>query len=59
MIEDLVGKNANVVVKPKTVAGIVASSTNISKAAELLEYTPSVSAKEGVTTFGEWYMLQA
>ncbi|MFO7678927.1 MAG: NAD-dependent epimerase/dehydratase family protein [Chloroflexota bacterium] len=59
MIEQLAGKKANLVSKPKTAADFVLNQADISKARRLLDYNPQVSVTEGVKRFWEWYIAQA
>lgn len=59
MIEDLAGKNANVVVKPKPAADVITTFADISKAAELLDYDPKVPVVEGVAASWQWYVENA
>jgi UDP-glucuronate 4-epimerase len=56
MIEDLAGKNANVVVKPKPAADVITTFADISKAAELLDYDPKIPVIKGVAAFWQWYL---
>ncbi len=59
MIENLAGKNANVVVKPKPAADVITTFADISKAAELLDYDPKVPVVEGVAALWQWYVENA
>jgi UDP-glucuronate 4-epimerase len=59
MIEDLAGKNANVVVKPKPAADVITTFADISKAAELLDYDPKIPVIKGVAAFWQWYLENA
>ncbi len=54
-IEQLVGKKANLVPTPMLDADIAYTFADISKTKDLLGYDPTVSVKEGVTRFWEWY----
>ena len=54
-IEKLAGRKANLVNKPKPAADVITTYADISKAAELLDYNPQVSVKDGVRAFWEWY----
>ncbi len=54
-IEQLAGRKANLVDKPKPAADVVTTYADISKAAELLDYNPQVSVKDGVRIFWDWY----
>jgi UDP-glucuronate 4-epimerase len=55
MIQDLAGREANLVSAPMPDADIRYTYANIDKARHLLGYCPQVSVKEGVTRFWEWY----
>lgn len=54
-IEELAGRKANVVNKPRLSADFVKNEADISKARRLLDYNPQISVREGVTRFWEWY----
>jgi len=56
LIEDLAGKKANLIDKPKPAADVVSTYADISKAVELLGYAPKVSVSEGVEAFWNWYV---
>ena len=58
MIEQLAGKKANLISKPKPAADFVLNQADISKARQLLDYDPKVSVAEGVKRFWEWYIAQ-
>jgi UDP-glucuronate 4-epimerase len=58
MLEQLAGKKANLVSKPKLAADFVLNEADISKARTLLGYDPQVSVAEGVRRFWEWYLAQ-
>jgi len=58
MIEQLAGKKANLINKPKLAADFVRNQADISKARRLLDYDPKVSVTEGVKRFWEWYVAQ-
>jgi UDP-glucuronate 4-epimerase len=55
MIEELAGRKANLVSRPKQAADVVSTYADISKAIELLGYEPKVTVQEGVSAFWEWY----
>jgi UDP-glucuronate 4-epimerase len=57
LIEALAGSRANLVDKPKPAADVEMTYADISKAARLLGYDPTVSVKEGVAAFWEWYRV--
>lgn len=59
IIEQLAGKKANLVSKPKHAADFVLNQADISKARRLLGYNPQISVAEGVRRFWEWYLAQA
>jgi UDP-glucuronate 4-epimerase len=58
MIEQLAGKKANLINKPKHAADFVLNQADITKARQLLGYNPKVSVAEGVKRFWEWYITQ-
>ncbi len=58
MIEQLAGKKANLINKPKLAADFVRNQADITKARKLLDYDPKVSVAEGVKRFWEWYVAQ-
>jgi len=55
MIENLAGRKANVIHKPKLAADFVRNEADITKARSLLGYEPKVPVTEGVENFWEWY----
>lgn len=55
LMEELGGRKANVVHKPKLAADFIRNEADISKARRLLGYDPQVSVQEGVQRFWEWY----
>jgi len=55
IMEELSGKQANVVSTPRLAADFVRNEADISKARRLLDYNPSVSVTEGLHQFWEWY----
>ncbi len=55
MIEELAGRKANVINKPRMAADFVRNQADISKARRLLDYNPKVTVKDGVKIFWEWY----
>jgi UDP-glucuronate 4-epimerase len=57
LIENLAGRRANLVDKPKPAADVEMTYADIGKAARLLGYDPQVSVEEGVTAFWEWYQV--
>jgi UDP-glucuronate 4-epimerase len=56
MIEELGGRPANVVNKPRLAADFSRNEADISKARRLLGYDPQTSVPEGVRRFWEWYI---
>lgn len=58
MIEELAGRKANVVSKPRLAADFVRNQADISKARALLGYNPQIPVQEGVRHFWEWYVAQ-
>lgn len=58
MIEQLAGKKANLISKPKPAADFVRNQADITKAKELLGYDPKVGVEEGVKRFWDWYVAQ-
>ncbi|MBE2221394.1 MAG: NAD-dependent epimerase/dehydratase family protein [Anaerolineae bacterium] len=58
MIEQLAGKKANLISKPKPAADFVLNQADITKARQLLDYNPKVSVAEGVKHFWDWYVTQ-
>lgn len=58
MIEELAGRKANVVSKPRLAADFVRNQADISKARTLLGYNPQIPVQEGVRHFWEWYVAQ-
>lgn len=59
VLEDLAGKDANLVATPKIAADVIRTYADISKARRLLGYNPQVSVTEGVRAFWNWYQSQA
>ncbi len=55
LIEELAGKRANLIPTPMLDADMAYTYADISKTRELLGYNPTVSVREGVTRFWEWY----
>lgn len=58
VLEDLAGKDANLVATPKIAADVIRTYADISKARRLLGYKPQVSVTEGVRAFWNWYQSQ-
>lgn len=59
LIEELAGKKANLIHKPKPAADVTATYADIGKARSLLDYSPTVSVQEGVELFWKWYVQNA
>jgi UDP-glucuronate 4-epimerase len=55
LIEDVVGKKANVVHDPPNPADMLTNQADVSKARELLDWSPQVNMREGVRRLVEWY----
>src|SRR6266540_4507089 len=55
LIEDVVGKKANVQYGPPNPADMFTNWADVSKAGELLGWEPQVGMREGVTRLVEWY----
>lgn len=55
-MEELSGRQANLVPAPRLAADFVRNEADISKARQLLDYNPSISVEEGVRRFWEWYV---
>jgi len=55
IIEQLVGKNANLVPTPMVDADVAYTYADITKAKDLIGYDPKLSVGEGVSQFWEWY----
>jgi UDP-glucuronate 4-epimerase len=55
MIEELAGRQANIVSQPKPAADVFINYADITKAQRLLGYDPQVSVPEGVRAFWDWY----
>jgi len=55
LIEELMGRKANLIPAPMPEADIPCTYADISKARSLLGYNPSISVREGVARFLEWY----
>ncbi len=58
ILEDLAGKDANLVSTPKIAADVIRTYADISKARRLLGYNPQVSVPAGVRAFWQWYQSQ-
>jgi UDP-glucuronate 4-epimerase len=58
LMEQIAGRKANVVHKPKPAADFIRNHADISKARRLLDYNPQISVQEGVKAFWEWYVAR-
>jgi nucleoside-diphosphate-sugar epimerase len=55
LIEEAVGKKANVVHDPPNPADMLTNQADVSKARELLDWSPQVNMREGTRRLVEWY----
>lgn len=55
LIEELSGRQANLIPTPMPAADVQSTRADIDKARQLLDYNPCVTVREGVTRFWEWY----
>jgi len=55
LVEELVGKKANIKYKPRHPADVLATWADIGKAERLLNWRPQVSFEDGVRRAVEWY----
>ncbi len=55
LVERLLGKQANIDFQPAHRADVMATWANVSRARELLEWTPRVQHEEGIRALVEWY----
>ena len=55
LIEEITGKESNLESAPKIDADVERTFADISKAENLLDYSPQTSVKEGIEHFWEWY----
>lgn len=58
LLEDLAVAKGNFVYKPKIAADVVYTYSNTDKAKKLLKYNPTISVRQGVIKFWEWYTSQ-
>jgi UDP-glucuronate 4-epimerase len=54
ILEELVGRKANIVDTPTPLSELMISYADISKARRLLGYDPKVNVREGLTRFVDW-----
>ena len=55
LVEELVGKKANLEYQPRHSADVMTSHANITKASKLLGWRPQTSFREGVSQLVNWY----
>lgn len=55
LIEEFTGRKAHLVPAPMPDADIPCTYADISKARRLLNYHPTISVREGVARFLQWY----
>ncbi len=55
LLEELTGRKANLVPAPMPAADVRSTRADISKARQMLVYQPSVTVREGVSRFWDWY----
>lgn len=58
IIEEIIGKPANLVRKPRRIGDQLKTHANIEKARRILGYNPTTSAREGLAAEVEWYRQQ-
>lgn len=56
LIEEIIGKKGEIIYHPFPKADMKANLADISKAHELLDWTPQVSLRDGVERMIEWYL---
>jgi UDP-glucuronate 4-epimerase len=56
LIEENLGKEANIKWLPMQPGDVPITYADVSKAKRLLDYSPSVSIEDGVKRFVEWYL---
>lgn len=59
ILEGLAGAQGNFVNQPKTGADVICTYSDTGKAKQKIGYNPTVSVKQGVTAFWEWYANNA
>lgn len=57
LVEDVVGKQANIAQEPEKPGDVPVTCADITKARRLLDYEPTTSVREGMQAFWEWYQL--
>lgn len=55
MLEDLIGRRANIKMRPAHPADMLANWADVSKAKRLLNWEPQVSLQEGINRLVNWY----
>lgn len=55
MLEDMIGKQADIIYEERHAADVTATWANISKAEELLNWRPQVTMEEGTRQLVDWY----
>ena len=58
LMEDVIGKKANVQYGPPNPADMYTNSADVSKAGKLLGWEPQVNQREGVERLYEWYLAE-
>jgi nucleoside-diphosphate-sugar epimerase len=58
LIEEKVGKKANIIYKPMHKADVFATRASINRAERLLGWRPNVPLAEGISRLVEWYMAE-
>ena len=56
LIEEKLGKQAELVFKPRHPADVTATWANISKAEELLQWRPQTTHEDGIMNAAQWYL---
>jgi len=55
LVEEVTGRQANLIPRPMPLTDVAYTYADISKARRLFGYHPQVSIEEGVTRLWEWY----
>ena len=58
MLEDRIGKKADITYEPFHAADVHTNQADVSKAKEILGWTPKVALEEGVDRLVAWYMQE-
>ncbi len=58
MLEERIGKPARIVHEPFHPADVVANNADVSRAREVLGWSPQISLDEGMTRLVDWYMQE-